>query len=104
MPSLKRPEGPPHIVEFDVNGWLVIHTLACPGDLRKCQVTALVQKLGKSPAIGRWEGWAVRQGDEFRLVLGEPVPAEIQGTSKRIGTSWPRADHKPDGIDFGGGR
>ena len=96
----KRPEGVPHIVEFWESGWMVIHTIACRGDLRRCPVTELVQDLKRSPAIGRWEAWAIRQGDDWRLVLGLPVPPEVEGTSRRIGTSWPREDQRPEGIEF----
>jgi hypothetical protein len=72
-----------HIVELDNVGWSVNHPLWCSGNLLDCPVTQLCQNMPKPPKTGRYWGSAEVKGDRYILNLGEAVPMEIQGTSRR---------------------
>jgi hypothetical protein len=88
-----------HIVELETAGWQVIHPVGCRGDLMKCPVTQLVRSLDGSPKIGRFFASAEKYRSEWRLVLGDEAPLEVQGSSRRIGHNW---DTSPErgGVEF----
>jgi hypothetical protein len=72
-----------HIVELDKIGWSVNHPLWCGGNLLDCPMTQLCQAISTPPKVGRFWGSAVRKGQNYHLELGDVVPMEIQGTSRR---------------------
>lgn len=84
-----------HIAEFDQRGWMLIHPLRCPGMLLDCEVTQLCQQLQYAPAIGRFWAYADAKNNSFTLRLGEPVPREIEGTSRRTGYSYHSGNKRP---------
>lgn len=84
-----------HIVELDRLGWMVIHPLWCPGNLLKCPVTQLCRDLESAPRTGRFWGRAESAKDRYTLKLGEPVPPDIHGTSRRTGYHFQKSTPRP---------
>jgi hypothetical protein len=74
-----------HIIELDKVGWMVTHPLRCPGNLLECEVTQLCREMASSPAIGRFWCYAEKRGNQVWLRIGDQIPPEIQGTSRRTG-------------------
>jgi hypothetical protein len=72
-----------HIADFNDIGWDINHPLWCPGNLLDCPVTQLCRNMTRAPAAGRFWARAVTVKDHYELELGEAVPREIQGTSRR---------------------
>lgn len=74
-----------HILEMDQRGWMVIHPLRCPGNLLECPVTQICRQMTAPPATGRFWAAAEAVNSQYKLVIGERVPPEIEGTSRRTG-------------------
>jgi len=84
-----------HIAEFTERGWDLIHPLNCPANLLECPVTELCRDLRAAPKTGRFWADAVRRGKEHKLVLGDPVPRDIQGTSRKTGHHFTQVKMRP---------
>lgn len=90
-----------HLIELDRTGWLVIHPLRCPGNLLECQVTQLcremtgLQDAGGVP--GRFWAYTEQRGNQVTLKIEkDPVPPEVQGTSRRTGYRFMPNRMRPD--------
>lgn len=84
-----------HILELDERGWMVIHPLRCPGNLLECEVTQVCREMTSSPASGRFWVYAEKRGNQIGLQLGERVPPEIQGTTRRTGYRFMGSKQRP---------
>lgn len=89
-----------HIAETDNVGWSVIHPIRCPGNLLECPVTQIFREMtGLEDAggvAGRFWAYTEQKGNQVVLVLGDRVPLEVQGTSKKTGHTFLPSRKRPD--------